>query len=171
MLKSRSRSYSYWIWLLVVFAIIFVDQYSKFLVVERLNLFDRLTLTAFLDFTRLHNTGAAFSIFASDSGWQRWPLTLISAGVGTTLIGWLVRNAAKSPVLLNTAFAMIAGGAIGNLIDRLNQGYVVDFILFHIGQWHYPTFNVADSCITIGLILFLIETYRSSKRAKKTTRH
>ena len=167
----KSRSYSYWIWLLVVFAIIFVDQYSKFLVVERLNLFDRLTLTAFLDFTRLHNTGAAFSIFASDSGWQRWPLTLISAGVGTTLIGWLVRNAAKSPVLLNTAFAMIAGGAIGNLIDRLNQGYVVDFILFHIGQWHYPTFNVADSCITIGLILFFIETYRSSKRAKKTTRH
>ena len=155
----------------MVFAIIFVDQYSKFLVVERLNLFDRLTLTAFLDFTRLHNTGAAFSMFASDSGWQRWPLTLISAGVGTTLIGWLVRNAAKSPVLLNTAFAMIAGGAIGNLIDRLNQGYVVDFILFHIGQWHYPTFNVADSCITIGLILFLIETYRSSKRAKKTTRH
>jgi len=167
----KSRSYSYWIWLLVVFAIIFVDQYSKYLVVERLNLFDRLTLTAFLDFTRLHNTGAAFSIFASDSGWQRWPLTLISAGVGTTLIGWLVRNAAKSPVLLNTAFAMIAGGAIGNLIDRLNQGYVVDFILFHIGQWHYPTFNVADSCITIGLILFLIETYRSSKRAKKMTRH
>ena len=167
----KSRSYSYWIWLLVVFAIIFVDQYSKFLVVERLNLFDRLTLTAFLDFTRLHNTGAAFSIFASDSGWQRWPLTLISAGVGTTLIGWLVRNAAKSPVLLNTAFAMIAGGAIGNLIDRLNQGYVVDFILFHIGQWHYPTFNVADSCITIGLILFFIETYRSSKRAKKTTKH
>ena len=167
----KSRSYSYWIWLLVVFAIIFVDQYSKFLVVERLNLFDRLTLTAFLDFTRLHNTGAAFSIFASDSGWQRWPLTLISAGVGTTLIGWLVRNAAKSPVLLNTAFAMIAGGAIGNLIDRLNQGYVVDFILFHIGQWYYPTFNVADSCITIGLILFFIETYRSSKRAKKTTKH
>ena len=167
----KSRSYSYWIWLLVVFAIIFVDQYSKFLVVERLNLFDRLTLTAFLDFTRLHNTGAAFSIFASDSGWQRWPLTLISAGVGTTLIGWLVRNAAKSPVLLNTALAMIAGGAIGNLIDRLNQGYVVDFILFHIGQWHYPAFNVADSCITIGLILFLIETYRSSKRAKKMTRH
>ena len=155
----------------MVFAIIFVDQYSKFLVVERLNLFDRLTLTAFLDFTRLHNTGAAFSIFASDSGWQRWPLTLISAGVGTTLIGWLVRNAAKSPVLLNTAFTMIAGGAIGNLIDRLNQGYVVDFILFHIGQWHYPAFNVADSCITIGLILFLIETYRSSKQAKKTTRH
>ena len=167
----KSRSYSYWIWLLVVFAIVFVDQYSKFLVVERLNLFDRFTLTAFLDLTRLHNTGAAFSMFASDSGWQRWPLTLISAGVGTTLIGWLVRNAAKSPVLLNIAFAMIAGGAIGNLIDRLNQGYVVDFILFHIGQWHYPAFNVADSCITIGLILFLIETYRSSKRAKKTTRH
>ena len=167
----NTRSYSYWIWLSVVFAIIFVDQYSKFLVVERLNLFDRLILTSFLDLTRLHNTGAAFSIFASDSGWQRWPLVLISAGVGTTLIGWLVRNASKSPVLQNTAFAMIAGGAIGNLIDRLNQGYVVDFILFHIGQWHFPAFNVADSCITIGLILFLIETYHSSKQAEKMSRH
>ena len=167
----NNRSYSYWIWLSVVFAIIFIDQYSKFLVVERLNLFDRLILTSFLDLTRLHNTGAAFSIFASDSGWQRWPLVLISAGVGTTLIGWLVRNASKSPVLQNTAFAMIAGGAIGNLIDRLNQGYVVDFILFHIGQWHFPAFNVADSCITIGLILFLIETYHSSKQAEKMSRH
>ena len=167
----NTRSYSYWIWLSVVFAIIFVDQYSKFLVVERLNLFDRFILTSFLDFTRLHNTGAAFSIFASDSGWQRWPLVLISAGVGTTLIGWLVRNASKSPVLQNTAFAMIAGGAIGNMIDRLNQGYVVDFILFHIGRWHFPAFNVADSCITIGLILFLIETYHSSKQAEKTSRH
>jgi signal peptidase II len=167
----NTRSYSYWIWLSVVFAIIFVDQYAKFLVVERLNLFDRLILTSFLDLTRLHNTGAAFSIFASDSGWQRWPLVLISAGVGATLIGWLVRNASKSPVLQNTAFAMIAGGAIGNLIDRLNQGYVVDFILLHIGQWHFPAFNVADSCITIGLILFLIETYHSSKQAEKMSRH
>ena len=167
----NTRSYSYWIWLSMVFAIIFVDQYSKFLVVEQLNLFDRLILTSFLDLTRLHNTGAAFSMFASDSGWQRWPLVLISAGVGTTLIGWLVRNASKSPVLQNTAFAMIAGGAIGNLIDRLNQGYVVDFILLHICQWHFPAFNVADSCITIGLILFLIETYHSSKQAEKMSRH
>ena len=127
-------------------------------------MFDRFILTSYLDLTRLHYTGAAFSMFAFDSGWQRWPLILISAGVGTILIGWLVRNASKSPALQNTAFAMIAGGAIGNLIDRLNQGYVVDFILFHIGQWHYPAFNVADACITIGLILFLIETYRSSKQ-------
>jgi len=166
----KIRSYSYWIWLSVIFVIIFVDQYSKFLVVERLNLFDRFTLTSFLDLTRLHNTGAAFSMFSYDSGWQRWPLILISAGVGTTLIGWLFRNASKAPVLQNTAFAMIAGGAIGNLIDRLNQGYVVDFILFHIDQWHYPAFNVADSCITIGLILFLLETYRSSTQEKKTSR-
>ena len=71
----------------MVFAIIFVDQYSKFLVVEQLNLFDRLILTSFLDLTRLHNTGAAFSMFAFDSGWQRWPLVLISAGVGAILIG------------------------------------------------------------------------------------
>ena len=166
----NNRTYSYWIWLLVVLAIVFVDQYSKFLVVERLNLFDRFILTSYLDLTRLHNSGAAFSILAFDSGWQRWPLILISAGVATVLIGWLVRNASKSTALQNSAFAMIAGGAIGNLIDRLNQGYVVDFILFHVGEWHYPAFNVADACITIGLILFLIETYRSSKQVEKTSR-
>ena len=167
----KNKSYFYWIWLSVILAIVFADQYSKSLVVEQLNLFDRLILTSFLDLTRLHNTGAAFSMFAFDSGWQRWPLVLISAGVGATLIGWLVRNASKSTVLQNTAFAMIAGGAIGNLIDRLNQGYVVDFILFHIGQWHFPAFNVADSCITIGLILFLIETYHSSKQVEKMSRY
>lgn len=151
-------------------AIVCADQYSKFLVVEQLNLFDRFILTSYLDLTRLHNTGAAFSMFASDSGWQRWPLIVISAAVGTILISWLVRNASKSTVLQNTAFAMIAGGAIGNLIDRLNQGYVVDFILFYIGKWHYPAFNVADVSITIGFILFLLETYRSSKQVKKMSR-
>ncbi len=156
--------------MLVVFSIVLVDQYSKFLVVERLNVFDRFILNSYLDLTRLHNTGAAFSMFVSDSGWQRWPLILVSAGVGTILISWLVRNASKSPVLQNTAVAMIAGGAIGNLIDRLNQGYVVDFILVHIRQWHYPAFNIADACITIGLILFLIETYRSSKQVEKTSK-
>jgi len=155
---------------MVVFTIVLVDQYSKFLVVEWLNLFDRFVVTSYLDLTRLHNTGAAFSMFAFDSGWQRWPLILISAGVGTILIGWLVRNASKSAALQNTAFAMIAGGAIGNLLDRLNQGYVVDFILFHIGQWHFPAFNVADACITIGMILFLIDTYHSSKQIEKTSR-
>ena len=154
----------------MVFAIVFVDQYSKFLVVERLNLFDRFILTSYLDLTRLHNSGAAFSILAFDSGWQRWPLILISAGVATVLIGWLVRNASKSTALQNSAFAMIAGGAIGNLIDRLNQGYVVDFILFHVGEWHYPAFNVADACITIGLILFLIETYYSTKQVEQSSR-
>jgi len=166
----NAKNYSYWIWLLVVFSIVLVDQYSKFLVVERLNLFDRIVLTSYLDLIRLHNSGAAFSLFASDSGWQRWPLILVSAGVGAILIGWLIRNASRSPVMQSSAFSMIAGGAIGNLIDRLNQGYVVDFILFHIGQWNYPAFNVADSCITIGLILFLIETYRSSKQTEKTSR-
>ena len=166
----NAKNYSYWIWLLVVFSIVLVDQYSKFLVVERFNLFDRIVLTSYLDLIRLHNSGAAFSLFASDSGWQRWPLILVSAGVGAILIGWLIRNASRSPVMQSSAFSMIAGGAIGNLIDRLNQGYVVDFILFHIGQWNYPAFNVADSCITIGLILFLIETYRSSKQTEKTSR-
>jgi signal peptidase II len=150
----------HWTWLVLILAIVFIDQQSKLFVVERFNVYDRYTLTAFLDFTRLHNTGAAFSLFASDSGWQRWPLILISAGVGVTLIGWLIRNAFKATVALNLSLSLVAGGAIGNLVDRLSQGYVVDFILFHIGQWYYPAFNIADACITIGLILFLIENSR-----------
>ncbi len=154
----------HWTWLVLILAIVFIDQQSKLFVVERFNLYDRYTLTAFLDFTRLHNTGAAFSLFASDSGWQRWPLILISAGVGATLIGWLVRNAFRATMTLNLSMALIAGGAIGNLVDRLSQGYVVDFILFHIGQWYYPAFNFADTCITIGLILFLTENFRSKNK-------
>ena len=149
----------HWTWLVLILAIVFIDQQSKLFVVEQFNVYDRYTLTAFLDFTRLHNTGAAFSLFASDSGWQRWPLILISAGVGATLIGWLIRNAFKATVALNLSLSLVAGGAIGNLVDRLSQGYVVDFILFHIGQWYYPAFNIADACITIGLILFLIENF------------
>ena len=149
----------HWTWLVLILSIVFIDQQSKLFVVERFNVYDRYTLTAFLDFTRLHNTGAAFSLFASDSGWQRWPLILISAGVGATLIGWLIRNAFKATVALNLSLSLVAGGAIGNLVDRLSQGYVVDFILFHIGQWYYPAFNIADACITIGLILFLIENF------------
>jgi signal peptidase II len=148
----------------LILAIVFIDQQSKLFVVERFNVYDRYTLTAFLDLTRLHNTGAAFSLFASDSGWQRWPLILISAGVGATLIGWLVRNAFRVTTALNLSMALVAGGAIGNLVDRLSQGYVVDFILFHIDQWYYPAFNIADACITIGLILFLIENFRSKKK-------
>ncbi len=154
----------YWTWLVLILVIVFSDQQSKLLVMERFNVYDRYTLTAFLDFTRLHNTGAAFSLFASDSGWQRWPLILISAGVGATLIGWLIRNAFRATMTLNLSLALIAGGAVGNLVDRLSQGYVVDFILFHIGQWYYPAFNIADACITIGLILFLIENYRSTNK-------
>jgi signal peptidase II len=154
----------HWTWLVLILVIVFSDQQSKLLVMERFNVYDRYTLTAFLDFTRLHNTGAAFSLFASESGWQRWPLVLISAGVGATLIGWLIRNAFRATMTLNLSLALIAGGAIGNLVDRLSQGYVVDFILFHIGQWYYPAFNIADTCITIGLILFLIENYRSTNK-------
>ena len=160
----------HWTWLVLILAIVFIDQQSKLFVVERFNVYDRYTLTAFLDFTRLHNTGAAFSLFASDSGWQRWPLTLISAGIGATLIGWLVRNAFRVTTTLNLSMALIAGGAIGNLVDRLSQGYVVDFILFHIDQWYYPAFNIADACITIGLILFLIENFRSKKQVNNFTK-
>ena len=154
----------HWTWLVLIMAIVFIDQQSKLFVVEQFNVYDRYTLTAFLDFTRLHNTGAAFSLFASDSGWQRWPLILISAGVGASLIGWLIRNAFRATTALNLSLSLIAGGAIGNLVDRLSQGYVVDFILFHIDQWYYPAFNIADACITIGLILFLIENYRSKNK-------
>jgi signal peptidase II len=154
----------HWTWLVLIMAIVFIDQQSKLFVVEQFNVYDRYTLTAFLDFTRLHNTGAAFSLFASDSGWQRWPLILISAGVGASLIGWLIRNAFRATTALNLSLSLIAGGAIGNLVDRLSQGYVVDFILFHIGQWYYPAFNIADACITIGLILFLIENFRSKNK-------
>ena len=151
-----------WIVLIVIF--ILGDQWTKNLVVNNLELYERVNITSFFDITLLYNTGAAFSLFAFDTGSQRIPLILISIFVSVYLLGFLIKNASSNHCALNLSISMIAGGALGNLVDRITQGYVVDFLLFYYENWYFPAFNVADSLITIGMMIFLIDNFMIKDR-------
>ena len=146
-------------WILLIAFFILGDQWTKNLAVNNLELYQRVNVTSFFDITLLYNTGAAFSLFAFDTGSQRIPLILISILVSVYLLGLLIKHASSNHCALNLSIAMIAGGALGNLVDRITQGYVVDFVLFYYGNWYFPAFNVADSLITIGMMIFLIDNF------------
>jgi signal peptidase II len=151
-----------WIVLIVIF--ILGDQWTKNLVVNNLELYERVNITSFFDITLLYNTGAAFSLFAFDTGSQRIPLILVSIFVSVYLLGFLIKHASTNHCALNLSISMIAGGALGNLVDRITQGYVVDFLLFYYENWYFPAFNVADSLITIGMMIFLIDNFMIKDR-------
>jgi len=151
-----------WIVLIVIF--ILGDQWTKNLVVNNLELYERVNITSFFDIILLYNTGAAFSLFAFDTGSQRIPLILISIFVSVYLLGFLIKHASSNHCALNLSISMIAGGALGNLVDRITQGYVVDFLLFYYENWYFPAFNVADSLITIGMMIFLIDNFMIKDR-------
>jgi|TARA_B110000438_G_scaffold284948_1_gene314515 signal peptidase II len=151
-----------WIVLIVIF--ILGDQWTKNLVVNNLELYERVNTTSFFDITLLYNTGAAFSLFAFDTGSQRIPLILVSIFVSVYLLGFLIKHASTNHCALNLSISMIAGGALGNLVDRITQGYVVDFLLFYYENWYFPAFNVADSLITIGMMIFLIDNFMIKDR-------
>jgi signal peptidase II len=154
-----------WLWLSL--AVIALDQLTKQLVVERWMLFEKRTLLPILDFTRLHNTGAAFSFLAGASGWQRWFFIALGVVVSAGIIFWLGRLRLREQGLLAAGLALILGGALGNVIDRIWHGYVVDFIHFHWHeQWYFPAFNIADSAITIGAALLILDALLDSRRAK-----
>jgi len=161
---TNKKRYSHpLVWLFLISVIVLFDQWTKELVTQSLNLYQRVPITSFLDIILLHNSGAAFSIFDLDSGIQKWPLIIVSSLVSCVLVGWIIRYSLAISSLLTIAYSFIAAGAIGNLIDRLSQGYVVDFIYFYYGQWSFAAFNIADSSITIGVLLLFLEAYLSKK--------
>jgi signal peptidase II len=149
-----------WLWLSL--AVVVLDQVTKFLVTRLLDLYERVVVLPVLDFTLLLNTGAAFSLLADASGWQRgFFITLgIAVSVGLTL--WIWRQP-RGERLLPIALALIIGGAIGNVIDRVLYGYVIDFIHVHWGAAYFPAFNIADSAITIGAGLLLLDAFREQR--------
>jgi signal peptidase II len=145
-------------------AVVALDQLSKFLIERHLALFQSVRVLPVLEITRLHNTGAAFSFLADEAGWQRWLFTALAVIVGIVLTVWL-RRIDRSARVLASAVALILGGAIGNVIDRLRFGHVIDFIYAHWDQHYFPAFNVADSAICVGAGLLLLDTWLSSRRA------
>jgi signal peptidase II len=143
--------------------VIALDQLSKFAIERGLALYQSVTVLPVLEITRLHNPGAAFSFLADAAGWQRWLFTALALIVSVALVLWLSRIERGSRVLAS-AVALILGGALGNVIDRLRLGQVIDFINVHWAQHYFPAFNVADSAICVGAGLLLLDTWLSGHR-------
>ncbi len=142
-------------WLGLAFIIILVDQFTKVLILGYYRLGDSTFVTSFFNVVRAHNRGAAFSFLSDASGWQRWFFTAIGF-VAAAVIIWMLRSHAGQK-LFSFAMACILGGAIGNVIDRMVHGYVIDFLDFHWAGIHFPAFNVADSAITLGAICLILD--------------
>jgi signal peptidase II len=149
-----------WLWLSLV--VIVLDQSTKFLVTRFFELYERVEVLPVLDFTLLHNTGAAFSLLAGASGWQRWFFIALAGVVSVLLVAWIWRTP-RGDKLLPLALSLILGGAVGNVIDRVVHGYVVDFIHAHWGAAYFPAFNIADSAITIGAMLLILDAFREKR--------
>lgn len=150
-------------WLWVSLVVIVLDQATKFLASGMLILHDPVALLPFFNLTLMHNTGAAFSFLAGASGWQRWFFTVLAVIVSIVLVVWL-RRLQPQEKWMAAALALVLGGAVGNLIDRLMYGYVVDFIQLYYKDWYYPAFNIADSAITVGAVMLVIDTLRSKEK-------
>ncbi len=155
-------------WIALALAIVLADQAAKWAIVEWVPVFGKVPINAFMNLTHQHNVGAAFSFLADAAGWQRWFFIVLATGVSSVLAVWLWRIRNEGPALLAAALALVLGGALGNVIDRIRLGYVTDFIQVWFGSWAFPSFNVADAAITVGAALLIIDSLFFSGRAGKS---
>ena len=150
------------LWLGLALLVVVLDQVTKNLILDSFQLGDTHYVTPFFNLVRVHNTGAAFSFLAGASGWQRWFFVVLGV-VASGFIVWMLRSH-PTQRLFCFAVTMIMGGALGNVLDRLLHGYVVDFLQFHAGGWYFPSFNLADSAITLGAVLLIVDEVRRLRR-------
>jgi signal peptidase II len=151
-------------WLVLSFFVVLADQVTKAYIARHFLEFEFTRILPVLDVTRLHNVGAAFSFLATESGWQRWVFIGLAVVVSAGIITWLFRLPRGAHVLLAAGLALVLGGALGNLIDRIRLGYVIDFIHFHWDRAYFPAFNVADSAITVGAACLLLDALMDNTR-------
>ncbi|TFZ01405.1 signal peptidase II [Ramlibacter rhizophilus] len=151
-------------WLALALLILILDQLTKALILGAYRLGDATYITSFFNIVRVHNTGAAFSFLASASGWQRWFFTALGIAAALFIV-WLLRSHAGQR-LFAFSLACLLGGAIGNVVDRLMHGYVVDFLQLHYGGWYFPAFNIADAAITAGAVGLILDELLRVRRAR-----
>jgi signal peptidase II len=155
-----------WRWLPLSAGVIAADQLLKAWIVHHFALFERVHVLPVLDIILTYNRGAAFSFLSDASGWQRWLFVILALAVSLTLIIWMGRLRARVQALLACGLALIVGGALGNMIDRIVSGRVVDFIHVHWRQHYFPAFNIADSAITVGAVILLIDAWLETRAAR-----
>jgi len=146
-----------WLWLSGL--VIVLDQASKWIMVSWLSLYETVAVMPFFNLTMAHNTGAAFSFLAGAGGWQRWFFIGLTTAISLGLFIWL--NKLAKTRLEAMSVSLILGGAIGNVIDRIYFGYVIDFLDVYVGSYHWPAFNIADSAIVVGAALLIIDSLRT----------
>lgn len=150
-----------WLWLALVMLI--ADQVTKQAVVALMDYRESIAVLPYFNLTYVHNPGAAFSFLADQGGWQRWFFTAIAAGVSLMLVVWMAKTP-KQDKAISIAFALILSGAVGNLIDRVMFGYVIDFLDFYVGNKHWPAFNIADSAIFIGAAIMIFDAFKGDSK-------
>jgi signal peptidase II len=151
------------LWFSLSFCVIILDQITKLWINNHFQLYDSQAIFPSLNLTLLYNPGVAFSFLADAGGWQRWFFTGLSSIISIFLITWIIRLDARQR-WLSCAIALILGGAIGNLIDRVVYGYVIDFIDVYYRHWHWPAFNVADSAISVGAVMLFIDLFWENQK-------
>jgi signal peptidase II len=160
--KARVRGLAFWLG--IALAIVVVDQLTKYWIASTFGLHDVRTITPYFDIVRAHNSGAAFSFLAQAAGWQRWFFTGIGSIAAIFIVWMLKRHGAQR--LFCWALTLILGGAVGNVIDRIVHGHVIDFIQVHYGRAYFPAFNAADSAITLGAVLLIVDELLRVRRAR-----
>ena len=152
------------LWFALAASVLLLDQYSKLWIVERFSYGDIESLSGFFNLVRVHNYGAAFSFLSDAGGWQRWAFSLLAAVISIVIVVWIARLPTRSK-MEGLALALILGGALGNLYDRLTLGYVVDFLDFHWSGMHFPAFNIADAGISVGAAVLIFDTLINGSEA------
>ncbi len=155
--QSRTSNARYIIWMVVAAMIVIADQLTKWAIIEWVPLYDKIPVNSFINITHQKNPGAAWSFLANAGGWQRWFFVVLSTGVSALIVVWLWRIRNTGQVLLCGGLALVLGGAVGNLVDRILLGHVTDFIQVMFGSWAFPSFNVADAGISVGAALLIID--------------
>jgi signal peptidase II len=158
MIKNKIAMKNYR-WLILSLLVLVLDQWTKLLVSSHLLPYEPLAMLSYFNLTLVFNTGAAFSLLHMAGGWQRWFFIAIAALVSLFIVAWL-RKLPSTRYLALISLTLVLGGALANLWDRLVLGYVIDFLDFHLGEWHWPVFNVADVAIDLGVLLLLIDSWR-----------
>ena len=151
-----------WIWLSAL--VIVLDQVTKYMAAHMLVMHEPLAVMPMFNLTLMYNTGAAFSFLSEAGGWQRWFFTGVALLVSLLIFNWL-RSLEDGQRLQAVALSLVLGGALGNVIDRLRLGHVVDFIQLYYERWYWPAFNIADSAITVGVVLLIFDTLRRGKQS------
>jgi len=154
----KSSSMLSWLWLSLL--VLVLDQLTKYLADTGLDYAQPVALIPQLNLLLLYNPGAAFSFLSDASGWQRWFFVVIGVVISTVLLFWM-RGLSRADRRVAIALALVLGGAIGNIVDRLLHGYVIDFIDVYYNGWHWPAFNIADSAITVGVVLLLVDSIKT----------